>query len=284
MSMPATRRPSAAAARGRGDDAGTPSTRIRHPKEPQRMEAFRIDRPDIDDALDLEAFEAGLTGSILLPGSPEYDEARRVKSAINDRHPALIVRAADADRRLADGDPGARVRSAPVGPRRRPQPGRPRHERRRHRARPRRDEGPPHRSRAAPRLGAARPDRGRVHRRGGSPRPRHPVRRHRLGRHLRADARRRDRLAGAQVRAGHRRPRRGRDRHRRRPAGHRQRRVAPGPVLGGARWRRQLRRRDPLPVQALPGRRDPRRRAVHAGHPRRPARATSRSPRAPPTS
>ena len=60
------------------------------------MEAFRIDRPDIDDALDLEAFEAGLTGSILLPGSPEYDEARRVKAAINDRHPALIVRAADA--------------------------------------------------------------------------------------------------------------------------------------------------------------------------------------------
>ena len=60
------------------------------------MEAFRIDRPDIDDALDLEAFEAGLAGSILLPGSPEYDEARRVKSAINDRHPALIVRAADA--------------------------------------------------------------------------------------------------------------------------------------------------------------------------------------------
>ena len=33
------------------------------------MDAFRIDRPDIDDALDLEAFEAGLTGSILLPGS-----------------------------------------------------------------------------------------------------------------------------------------------------------------------------------------------------------------------
>ena len=40
------------------------------------MEAFRFARPDIDDSLDLEAFEAGLTGLILLPGSPGYDEAR----------------------------------------------------------------------------------------------------------------------------------------------------------------------------------------------------------------
>jgi FAD/FMN-containing dehydrogenase len=59
------------------------------------MEAFRIARPDAD-TLDLEAFEAGLTGSIVLPGSPDYDQARQVHSAINDRHPALIVRAADA--------------------------------------------------------------------------------------------------------------------------------------------------------------------------------------------
>jgi FAD/FMN-containing dehydrogenase len=59
------------------------------------MEAFRIARPDAD-TLDLEAFEAGLTGSIVLPGSPDYDQARQVNSAINDRHPALIVRAADA--------------------------------------------------------------------------------------------------------------------------------------------------------------------------------------------
>jgi FAD/FMN-containing dehydrogenase len=59
------------------------------------MEAFRIARPDAD-TLDLEAFEAGLSGSIVLPGSPDYDEARQVNSAINDRHPAMIVRAADA--------------------------------------------------------------------------------------------------------------------------------------------------------------------------------------------
>jgi FAD/FMN-containing dehydrogenase len=61
------------------------------------MEAFHFSRPDIDDALDLEAFEAGLTGTILLPGSPEYDEARLVHHAQADRRPALIVRAADAD-------------------------------------------------------------------------------------------------------------------------------------------------------------------------------------------
>ena len=60
------------------------------------MEAFRTARPDLDDALDLEAFEAGLHGSIVLPGSPDYDVARQVHSAINDRRPALIVRAADA--------------------------------------------------------------------------------------------------------------------------------------------------------------------------------------------
>jgi FAD/FMN-containing dehydrogenase len=60
------------------------------------MEAFRFARPDVDDALDLEAFEAGLTGSIVLPGSTDYDEARLVHHAQADRRPALIVRAADA--------------------------------------------------------------------------------------------------------------------------------------------------------------------------------------------
>src|SRR6476661_429168 len=60
------------------------------------MEAFRTPRPDVSDPLDLEAFEADLHGSIVLPGSPDYDVARQVHSAINDRRPALIVRAADA--------------------------------------------------------------------------------------------------------------------------------------------------------------------------------------------
>ena len=60
------------------------------------MEAFRSPHIAIDDTLDLGAFEAGLRGSIVLPGSVEYDEARQVKSAQYDRRPALIVRAADA--------------------------------------------------------------------------------------------------------------------------------------------------------------------------------------------
>src|SRR6185295_7722854 len=44
----------------------------------------------------LEAFEADLHGSIVLPGSPDYHVARQVHSAINDRRPALIVRAVDS--------------------------------------------------------------------------------------------------------------------------------------------------------------------------------------------
>jgi len=60
------------------------------------MEAFRISSTPRDTTLDFEAFEAELRGSIILPGSADYDEARQVKSAQYDRRPALIVRAADA--------------------------------------------------------------------------------------------------------------------------------------------------------------------------------------------
>jgi FAD/FMN-containing dehydrogenase len=60
------------------------------------MEAFRTVLPAFDGGLDIEAFEAGLHGSVILPGSPDYDAARQVHSALRDRRPALIVRAADA--------------------------------------------------------------------------------------------------------------------------------------------------------------------------------------------
>jgi FAD/FMN-containing dehydrogenase len=60
------------------------------------MEAFRSPHTAADDPLDLEAFEAELRGSIILPGSPTYDVARQVRSVQYDRRPALIVRAADA--------------------------------------------------------------------------------------------------------------------------------------------------------------------------------------------
>ncbi len=73
------------------DTYRTPLTR----KEPG-MEAISDPRQTRTDALDIEAFEAGLRGTIVLPGSVDYDEARQVKSAQFDRRPALIVRAADA--------------------------------------------------------------------------------------------------------------------------------------------------------------------------------------------
>ena len=84
MSMPvryARRQPRA----GAGLDDG-PCHLQSHPT-PQGADAWKpsASTPDIDDALDLDAFEAGLRGSIVLPGSPEYDEARQVNSARADK-------------------------------------------------------------------------------------------------------------------------------------------------------------------------------------------------------
>ena len=108
-------------------------------------------------------------------------------------------------------------------------------------------------------------DRGRVHGRGRRARPRHRVRRHRLGRDRRDHAGRRRRLPRPQARPDDRRPAGRRARDRRRPAPARGRRDASGPVLGDPRRRRQLRRRDPVPVPAAPGRHDRRRDADPAG-------------------
>ena len=41
-------------------------------------------------------FEAGLRGGVLRPGSPGYDDARRVWNGMIDRHPGLIARCRDA--------------------------------------------------------------------------------------------------------------------------------------------------------------------------------------------
>jgi hypothetical protein len=60
------------------------------------MEAFRHPRPDLDDASVLDAFAAELHGSVVLPGTPDYEEARLVHHANADRRPAVIVRSADA--------------------------------------------------------------------------------------------------------------------------------------------------------------------------------------------
>ena len=229
------------------------------------MEAFRTARPDLDDALDFEAFEAGLHGSIVLPGSPDYDVARQVHSAINDRRPALIVRAADAadvaktvvlarESGLAlsvrggghslagygtnDGgivlDLGA-MKGLHIDPDRRvawAQPGLTAGEY----------------TNAAAAHGLATPfgDTGSVGISGLT-----------LGGGIGWLARKYglaiDALEAVEIVTADGREITASER------------LAPGPVLGGPRWRRQLRRRHPLPVQALSGRRDPRRRAVHAG-------------------
>ena len=46
--------------------------------------------------LDLDAFEATLAGSLIRPDSQDYDQARRINNTLADRHPVVIVRAADA--------------------------------------------------------------------------------------------------------------------------------------------------------------------------------------------
>ena len=209
--------------------------------------------------------------------------ARSTTRAI-DQRPLVIVRAADASDVVKTVRFAARQRPRARGPRRRPQhPRLQRHRGRRH-ARPLDDEGPPHRRRAAPRLGPARRHGRRVHGRGRGPRARDAVRRHRERRTRRADARWRHRLPRPQVRPDDRQPRLGRGRHRGRPDRDRERRRQPGPVLGDPRRRRQLRRRDPLPVPARAGRDDPERRAVPAADPRRPARPGARSPQRRPRS
>ncbi len=178
------------------DDRGTPPSPSPGPKEPRAWKPSASIAPTPPTPSTSKPSRPGCTARSSCPAAPITTRHARSSAAINDRHPALIVRAADAADVAQDRVPGARIGPGAVGPRWRPQPGRPRDERRRHRPRPRHDEGPPHRSRAASRVGTARPDRGGVHGRRGGPRSGDAVRRHRFGRHRRADARRRDRLAG----------------------------------------------------------------------------------------
>ena len=45
----------------------------------------------------LQNFKGALRGRVVLPGSPEYDEARTIWNAMIDRRPALIARCASAE-------------------------------------------------------------------------------------------------------------------------------------------------------------------------------------------
>ena len=60
-----------------------------------------------------------LSGHVLVPGDPGYDEARRIHNGLIDKHPAVIARClhtADvaATRSLSAGAKGSRSRSAAV--------------------------------------------------------------------------------------------------------------------------------------------------------------------------
>jgi FAD/FMN-containing dehydrogenase len=46
-------------------------------------------------ATPLQVFASGLSGDLLLPGHPEYDDARRLWNGLIDRYPAMIVRCAE---------------------------------------------------------------------------------------------------------------------------------------------------------------------------------------------
>ena len=267
---------------------GAPHTPAPDPTRPRgvsRMEAFRSARPDLDDILDLDVFEAGLHGSIVLPGSPDYDEARQVQMAqsstavphSSSAPPMRPTWRARSSWRASPGSPlsvrggghslaGYGMNDGGIVLDLRAMKGL------------HIDHG------AAARMGAARSDGVRVHVRRCGPWPCDAVRRHRLGRDLRADARWRHRLARAQIRSRHRRPRGGRDRYRRRPPAHGQRRLAPRPLLGGPRRRWQLRCRHPVPVPPLSRRRGPRRRPVHARRRATSCAASCRSRRARPRS
>ena len=58
------------------------------------MALARIPSRESFDPLDLAALGAGISGSIIRPEDPEYDQARQVQNGVIDRHPAAIVRAA----------------------------------------------------------------------------------------------------------------------------------------------------------------------------------------------
>ena len=88
----------------------------------------------VDQAI--EALRADFRGELVAPGSPGYDEARRVRNGLIDRHPALIARCTRRRRRRRGGQLRPRARPPAVGPRRRAQRRRDRHQRRRARDRP----------------------------------------------------------------------------------------------------------------------------------------------------
>ena len=208
-------------------------------------------------ALSIPHLRTDLKGRVIAPDDADYDRARTVVTGGIDRRPAVIVKVADATTwshvvalaretglELAVRSGGHSGAGHSV-------------DRRRDRPRPARHEGPRHRRRRADGLGRDRPDRRRGTRR--------PLAEHGLaigfgdtgsvgiggitlgggvGYLVRKHGLTIDTLLAAEVVTADGELPRGR------------RRAPSGPVLGDPRRRRQLRRRDPLPVPAPRGARD----------------------------
>ena len=174
------------------------------------------------------------------------DLRRRARRLERDGRSTPGDRAPPDQRRRGRLGAAVRARAGSRGrrPQRRPQPPGSFHLRRRGDHRPRGDAGRDGRPGASRRALQRRGPPRRARRRGAGLRPR-VQQRHGLAHRRRGpDARRRHGPPAAQARAVHRLPARGRARHGRRPAGPRERRREPGPVLGHARRGRELRDRD----------------------------------------
>ena len=71
--------------------------------------------------VDTQMLTAAVTGTVVRPGDPTYDDVRAIWNAMIDRRPAIIVRCAGAADVVAAIALRARARPRDVGPRRRPQ-------------------------------------------------------------------------------------------------------------------------------------------------------------------
>ena len=143
------------AASSRG--SGAHPVRDLNPKGTHGMALARIPAHDANAPLDVAAFTAGLTGTVIRPRRRQH--SRRLARSTTPGSIAIrrssfcAANAADVARTVVS--PGGRWARA-RGPRWRPQPRRSRHDPRRDPAGSERDEGPPHRPRPPPRLGATR--------------------------------------------------------------------------------------------------------------------------------
>ena len=211
---------------------------------------IRLDRPA------LNALETSFRGQLVRPGDAGYDEHRKVWNGSVDRSPALIARCAGvadviaALRFARAGDlrvavrggghsfPGQSVCDGGVVI----------------------DLGPMKGIRVDPQARTARAQAGvllgRARPRDAGVRARDDRRDRDPHRDRRPDARRRHRLASAQVRPDHRPADLGRPGHRGRRVRARERRREPRPLLGPARRRRKLRHRHRVRVSPAPGRSD----------------------------